>query len=115
MTKKLLAAASILLGLAPILAGCGSDGKDNADASRPASQQTSNANASSEGPSGAAAKVKVRMSYWNKEDSMKTLLKLIEESCRTLTWSISSSTRPSTTRSSRRSSRPAKGRTSSAD
>ncbi|MEK0315224.1 ABC transporter substrate-binding protein [Cohnella sp. 56] len=79
MTKKLLAAASILLGLTPILAGCGSDGKDNAGASSTASQQASHASASSDGSSDAGTKVKVRMSYWNKEDSMKTLLQLIED------------------------------------
>ena len=70
MKKLLLVLTSALVGLTMVLTGCGTDGS-------PSSEPSGSASPSVSGDGG--AKVKVRMSYWNKEDNVKSLLDLIKQ------------------------------------
>jgi len=76
MKKGMLTIVSMLLAVTTILAACGT----NAPVAPDAGQEGASAGAgSSEGAGASNVKTKVRLSYWNKEENMATLLALIEE------------------------------------
>ncbi|QNK56730.1 sugar ABC transporter substrate-binding protein [Paenibacillus sp. PAMC21692] len=77
MKKMMFTVVSMLLATTTVLAGCGSN---NQPVSPEAGQNGQEAGTgSSKEPNETAAKTKVRLSYWNKEESMASLLALIEE------------------------------------
>ncbi len=77
MKRLLSIGLAAVFTLSMVLSGCGSNGSSSKD-SPASSGSTAQAapEATAEQP---VSKTKIRMTYWNKEDTVKTLLSLIEE------------------------------------
>lgn len=78
MKRRSKALSILILALAFALAGCGSK-SGNGSSSGTGGNASPNSSAATAASAAPAEKVKIRMVYWNKEDSVKSLLELIKQ------------------------------------